>query len=183
MSNIHIAITRRVKPGLEDEFNAKLHAFVRESMGSDGVAGVHILRPPQGSESREFGILRSFTNEAAAERFYASELFSQWSGDVAVFVEGEPIRRRLTGLEAFFREERQAMPPRWKMAVVTFLGVFPAVLLWSNVLPPFISWSGYLVTSIVVNATVVASLTWVVMPFLTTLFHGWLHAGKTGIHS
>ncbi len=118
--------------------------------------------------------MRSFESKAAAEKFYASDLFKNWLSDVEPMVEGEPVYRRLTGLEAFFRSERGWMPPRWKMAIVTFLGVLPAVLFWSNLLGPMLSNQHWLVRAASINAAVVATLTWGAMPLLTKLFHPWL---------
>ena len=71
MPEIHVAVTRQVKPGLEDRFDELLRSFVHETMTTQGVTGVHILRPPTGSESREFGILRSFDDESSASSFTA----------------------------------------------------------------------------------------------------------------
>ncbi len=97
MPAIHCAITRRVRPGCEEPFDEKLLAFVRESIATDGVVGVHILRPAPDNNDREYGVPRSFESEAAAERFYASDVFNRWLLDVEPLVEGEPIHRKLTG--------------------------------------------------------------------------------------
>ncbi|MGE3181030.1 MAG: antibiotic biosynthesis monooxygenase [Phycisphaerae bacterium] len=180
MGDVHVAITRTVLPGAEEQFHEKLLQFVRRSMSAEGVTGVHILRPPPGSASREFGILRSFRDEAAAEAFYATELFAEWQREVEPLVAGNYTRRRLTGLEAFFRHGRGAMPPRWKMAIVTFLGVLPAVLFWTTILSPHLSATHWLARSALIIAAVVITLTWGLMPILTRLFHGWLHARSTG---
>ena len=174
MSTLHWAIKHQVKLGQEAEFEEKLHAFAQASMGERGMAGVHLLRPCANSESNEYGILRSFESEADANRFYSSKLFNDWKASVSRLIEGEPRRQKLSGLEAFFRSE-SAMPPKWKMATVTFLGVLPSVLLWSNLLPPILVGAHWFVVSVIVNAAVVASLTWAVMPWLTRLFHNWLH--------
>lgn len=176
MSDVHFATIRRVKLGYEETFVAKLHEFIRESMNFRGVVGVHVIQPPADTDSREFGILRSFDGEESAAEFYSSDVFAAWSRAISPLVEGEPIQRRLSGLEAFFRGDGGNLPPRWKMAVITFLGVFPAVLLWSSVLSPLLSGLHFLIKSVVVNAAVVATLTWIVMPLLTRFFHRWLHA-------
>lgn len=177
MAEVHMAVTRKVKPGYESDFDSRLQEFAIASMHCEGMAGVHILRPPLESGSSEFGILRSFETEAHAQRFYDSELFANWNKQIAPLVDGHPIRRRLSGLEAFFRRERGPMPPRWKMALVTFLGVFPCVLIWSRVIPALMSELPSLLTAVIVNALVVATLTWLVMPLLTKTFHDWLHRG------
>jgi antibiotic biosynthesis monooxygenase (ABM) superfamily enzyme len=110
-----------------------------------------------------------------AARFYESDLFRNWEERVSALVVGEPVRRRLHGLEAFFRETQRAPPPRWKMAIVTWIGVFPSVLLWSSLLPKVLSSLPSLAVVAIVNVFVVVTLTWGVMPLLTRIFAAWLH--------
>ncbi|MEM0927361.1 MAG: antibiotic biosynthesis monooxygenase, partial [Planctomycetota bacterium] len=179
MSGVHRAITRIVRKGCEDEFEEAIKRFVSKSMAHDGTTGAHLLRPTAKSRPREYGILRSFRDEEEMQRFYESDLFAEWQHEVADLVEGQPIYRNLHGLEAFFRVGgRRQPPPRWKMAVVTWLGVFPVVLLWSTLLAPMLSGRlhSIFVTAAVTLAAVV-TLTWLVMPQLTKLFSTWLHRG------
>lgn len=176
MAVVHCAVTRIVRPGAEAEFDAKLTEFVRATITAQGVTGVHILRPPPQSDCAEYGVLRSFESEEAAKSFYASPEFTQWVQDVEPLVMGQPIHRRLTGLEAFFRSESGWSPPRWKMAVVTYLGVVPSVLLWSSFLGPLLSNQPWTLRTMVINLMVVVTLTWFVMPLLTKIFGPWLKA-------
>jgi uncharacterized protein len=174
MKTIHVAVTRQVKPGCESAFEKALREFARESLHIPGTTGVHLIEPVPGTNGCEYGILRSFESEEASQRFYESELFKEWQERVADLVIGEPVRRRLHGLEAFFRDPQQTPPPRWKMAIVTWLGVFPSVLLWSSTLPKVLIGLPYLAVVAIVNVFVVATLAWGVMPLLTRLFAGWL---------
>ncbi len=82
--------------------------------------------------------------------------------------------RQLHGLEAWFRSP-QTPPPRWKMAAATFLGVFPVAMVLNLALGPLIHSWPFIVSNAVFNACVVALLTWVVMPLVTQLIHGWLN--------
>ena len=175
MPVVHCAVTRQVRLGCEAQFDARLLKFVQETIAADGVVGVHLLRPPPKSSCREDGVLRSFESEQAAENFYSSDAFTKWVDEVQPLVEGQPVYRQLTGLEAFFRTERGVMPARWKMAIVTYCGVLPTVLLWSNLLGPALAERHWLLKAIAVNAAVVITLAWVVMPLLTQIFHRWLH--------
>ncbi|MEL6105337.1 MAG: antibiotic biosynthesis monooxygenase, partial [Planctomycetota bacterium] len=94
-------------------------------------------------------------------------------------VEGEPVHHTLHGLEAFFRDGgRTRGPKRWKMAVVTWLGVFPVVLLWSRLLPPLLRPMHPIVVTAVVTAVAVVTLAWLVMPTLTKCLAGWLNASS-----
>jgi len=60
--------------------------------------------------------------------------------------------------------------PRWKMAIVTWLGVNVAVIAWRLLLTPLIGEWHLVPRSLLTNALVVALLTWVIMPLLSRLF-------------
>ena len=176
MSQVHIAIIRQVKPGMERAFEDAVREFARQSLSEPGTTGVHLIGPVSGSDAGEYGILRSFESEAACRAFYESDRFRRWEEHAAQFVLGGWTRRELHGLEAFFRQGGLAPPPRWKMAIVTWLGVFPSVLVWSSLLTSALGGLPSLAAAAVLNAFVVVTLTWAVMPLLTRLFARWLHA-------
>lgn len=171
---IHIAITRRVRPGCEAEFQQALREFFQASFDHGGVLGASMLTPPPGSGSREFGILRTFASETESDAFYESPMFKVWEERARTLTEGEPEYRQLHGLEAWFRSSRNP-PPRWKMAVATLLGVYPVSLLIGVALSPTLKELPLALNLFVVSAIIVGLLTWVVMPLVTRLLRGWLH--------
>jgi antibiotic biosynthesis monooxygenase (ABM) superfamily enzyme len=171
---IHVAITRRVRPGREAEFQEALHEFFRTSFAQSGVLGATMIVPPPGSDSREFGILRTFADEKERDAFYASAIFKAWEEKCAPLTEsGSGMRRPLHGLEAWFRSE-SSPPPQWKMAIATYLGVLPTVMFLALTLGKAIQPWNFILNNVVFNACVVALLTWVVMPVITRLLHRWL---------
>src|SRR5256885_9761461 len=121
---IHIAITRRVRPGCEAEFQQALREFFQTSFSHGGVLGAYMLVPPPGSESREFGILRTFHGGKERDAFFASPMFKAWEERARTLTEGEPVYRQLPGPEAGVRSP-QNPPPPWKKAVAPFLGGLP----------------------------------------------------------
>jgi antibiotic biosynthesis monooxygenase (ABM) superfamily enzyme len=171
---LHVAITRQVRPGCETRFEQELRAFFQRSFDADGVRGALLLVPPPGSGSREYGILRTFAGEAERDAFYRSPLFQTWDEQVKPLTEGGCHYRELHGLEAWFRSAGDP-PPRWKMALATFLGVFPVATALNLTLGQTIRTWPFLLGSALFNACVVALLTWVVMPLVTRLLHSWLH--------
>ena len=76
--------------------------------------------------------------------------------------------------------EEQASPaipraPRYKQAIVTWLGVYPALTLILALLGPAIeSWPLPLRT-LLVSLVMVVALMWVILPFLMRVFQRWLH--------
>jgi antibiotic biosynthesis monooxygenase (ABM) superfamily enzyme len=99
----------------------------------------------------------------------------QWKERVAGLTEGDPQYRELHGLEAWFRQADHAEPPRWKMALLTFLAVWPVSMAVPALLGPIL---GPYVPNVIfagaVAGGIVLVLTWIAMPILVKAAHGWL---------
>jgi len=171
---IHLAITRRVRPGCEAEFERAIRDFFQASLVQSGVLGVHLLSPLPGTGSREYGILRTFASEGDRAAFYQSPAFQAWERKVGPLTDGFPRYRELHGLEAWFRAGTLP-PPRWKMAVVTYAGVYAITLVLTRILGPVLQAWPLPLANAVFNLAVVLLLTWAVMPGLTFLVRPWLH--------
>lgn len=176
---IHLAIMLHVRKSHVVEFERALADFALRSFSEPGARGVQCLYPPPGSASTDYGIMRSFANAADRDAFYGSPLFKDWLSQIEPMVEGKSTRRRLSGLEAWFRDGGEPMPPRWKMALLTWPAVWLVSMLMRTILGPELSPNvPEVVESGLVTAGVVATLTWVAMPFLVRIARPWLHAGS-----
>ena len=134
---IHVAITRKVKPGCESEFESAIERFFSESAATGESLGVQLIRPLPGQASNTYGILRSFASREERDKFYNSDLFREWDQSVQSLVEADYTRTDFHGLEAFFSNPGiDRHPPRWKMAIITWLGVWPTVLLVTLLVSP-----------------------------------------------
>jgi uncharacterized protein len=71
---------------------------------------------------------------------------------------------------------RPAAPPRYKLAVLTWAGAYGVITLVLALLGPAIASWPLVLRTLVLSVTMVVTLTWVIMPRLTRLFGGWLHA-------
>jgi antibiotic biosynthesis monooxygenase (ABM) superfamily enzyme len=181
--SITVSITRTAKPGCEAEFERALQEFVQRSFALPGQLGVHIMRPAPGSGSREYGIVRKFTNRAALTEFRTSPEYLEWNQIALDLTEGAGRTEELCGLESWFTLPGAPLLrlAKWKMATVTLLGVYPTSLIlgetvgrWTRDWP--IPWR-----ALMFAAPMVALLTWVVMPLLTRALHGWLHSNESKI--
>lgn len=177
---IHIAITRRVKKELAPEFERRLADFASRSLTDPGSRGVHLLHPAPGAEVCEYGILRSFASEADRDAFYDSTFYKDWLTSIAHMLEGEPTFRKLDGLEAWFREPHGALPPRWKMALLTWIAVWPVSMLVPAALIPWlpVALPAVLRAGIIAGGIVIV-LTWAAMPLLVKLARPWIHPSPT----
>ena len=173
---IHVAVIRTVKPGCETAFEQALHDFIRRSLTLAGQMGVYIIRPAPGSGSRQYGVIRKFADRNALEEFRMSPEYLEWNQIVLDMTEGSGHAEELSGLESWFTLPGQELRPlpQWKMAIATYLGVVPVIMFLSLTLGRLIQSWNFVLNNIVFNAFVVALLTWVVMPVITRILHGWL---------
>jgi len=101
-------------------------------------------------------------------------MFKTWEQKIAPLVEGEWMHRPLCGLEAWFRSPGSP-PPRWKMATVTLLGVYPVSLLIGFFVGPHLRELSLPLYLFIASALMVSCLTWIVMPQLARWFKPWLN--------
>lgn len=177
---VHVAVIRRVRRTHVADFERALTELASKSMNEPGMRGVHIIQPPSCSDVLEYGILRSFASPADRDAFYKGDLYKQWVAKIEPMVEGAPAYREVEGLEAWFREPKGRLPPRWKMALLTWIAVWPVSMLVPALLlpllgPPF----PRVLASGVVAGGIVTVLTWIAMPLLVKLARPWLHPEST----
>lgn len=173
---IHVAVTRTVRAGREQEFEAKLATFFAKAEAQRGAGTAYLIRGVEPRNPREYGILRSFESPEDRRHFYDSPLYREWTETVKPLVEGEAEKRELHGLEAFFRHPSGTPPATWKMAFLTWLAVNPAVYVFSRTIPGALDFPE-LLELLIVNVFVVASLAWVLMPALTRVAGRWVRGG------
>ncbi|GAB3597332.1 hypothetical protein [Microbacterium tumbae] len=65
-------------------------------------------------------------------------------------------------------------PPRWKMAIVTWIGVYPIITLLLFAVGPLIIGLPTPLMTLILTVVLVSLLSFVVMPLLTRLFGPWL---------
>src|SRR5216117_535388 len=98
-----------------------------------------------------------------------------WNELAVGLTEGSGRVEELTGLESWFTLPGAPLRalPKWKMALATFLGVFPTAAVLNLTLGPAIRSWPFILGNAVFNACMVALLTWVVMPLITRALYGW----------
>lgn len=181
-----VFVRRVVKPGAETSFETAMRAFVAESSCFPGSEDFHVLRPGPGSP-REYTVIHRFADESSRRAFVASAMYREWMARLRELTVDDPEIHEFHGLAGWFTlrgATRHGPPPRPKMALVTFLGVFPLTTLLPPLYGALLPGWHPVATNVVVTATIVALLTWVIMPLLTRAFARWLFApAKSGRES
>ena len=174
---VKIVFERRVRPGAEPQFEQWACSFMTTASRFPGLQGSSAFNF---SSTGDYFILLRFASQAHLENWRNAPevraLCKQADG-VSTATDRHQVR---TGLETWFalpsRSIAPAVPPRWKMALVTWLALFPQVVLLSLLIPSALP---MLIRVALLTAVPVAMLTWLVMPRLSGLLHAWLYAART----
>ncbi len=179
---VTVLVTRRVAPAHVAAFEAAMAGMVEAATHVPGHLGGQLVRPDEtggGDEPRLYHVVFAFDNEAHLAAWQGSPERSHWLAQVAPHTVGEQEMRRVSGLDYWFAPAgttTRTPPPKWKVATVTWLGIFPTVLLLFLTVAPLLADWPLVPRTMVITVLVVVLMTWEVAPRLTRWLAGWLHA-------
>ena len=73
---------------------------------------------------------------------------------------------------------RRPGPPRWKIATLTWLGIFPSITIILAACGSLLANLPLVARTFVLTLILAPAMTFVIMPFLTKSLAGWLHSSK-----
>lgn len=170
-------VTRRVKPGHEpfyDEFLAGINAAASRFPGH---LGVDVYRP-QTATAGEYRIVYRFDTGEHLRAWLDSDERAAWLERAEPHVIGPMRTRFVTGLETWFTlPDRPGTPPPppYKMALLTWITIFPLITLVVIALEPLLEKLDLVPRLAVTTAVTVPIMTWLVMPRITRLLRSWLY--------
>jgi len=170
---------RRAQPGCEAEYESRLREMLARMRGYKGFLGGDIIPPEVAGE--DYQVVTRFASEADLDAWDRSEARADCLARLREVAEGEPEFRKLSGLEAWFEPTvvpASMHPPRARMAVVTWLGIFPTVSFFLWFVAPWLQALPFLPRTAVLTALIVVTMTWVVMPRLTRLLRGFINPAR-----
>jgi uncharacterized protein len=179
---VTVMITRRVHPGRVAEFEQLMTGMRHDAAQFPGHLGGFLIGP----EVAGLGCYRTlfaFDTEPHLQAWTQSAQRQAWLARIAELTYGDSAMRVLSGLEGWFAlpaAQTKTPPPRWKMALVTWLGIFPLVLVLSNTVGRLLAPTSPVLGVMVVTALVTVAMSWLVMPFLARLFARWLYPPVPG---
>jgi len=173
---VTVLISRRVKPGCEADFERVTQQLMEIASRATGYLGSHLVPPSEDPEEGDslYHVVLAFESQAHIEEWQRSPERALGIAATAPYIEGKATHRNLSGLAMWFRGPKLLTPPRWKVAVITWLGICPTVYLLLNFAWDFLATWPLLPRVMVLTMVVVTVMTWVVAPVLTRTFKRWL---------
>jgi len=173
--SIGVVLTRRVPIANVEAFERALNELMNVAAKQPGQITGDVLRGPSHAGEREYFIVYRFEDQARLRA---------WEGSAerrALVARIDPLavsgrRRELTGLEAWFDLPlSKSPPPLHRMALLTWLGIWPLVTLALWLVTPHLVVLPLLVRTAVLSGALVLAMTYLVMPRLTSLAAPWLY--------
>jgi uncharacterized protein len=171
---VTIAVTFKVKPRREGDFEQWAHDITIAASKYPGHLGASWIR-----SGATYHVIYRFADHALFHDWHESAVrasFLERLSPIATLVTDD----HLTGLETWFELPNQPglpAPPRWKMAIATWIGVFPLLTLLQWMLGSRLANLPLIARVMLLTLIVVVLMTYVVMPRLARVLRRWLYPG------
>ena len=168
-------VRRHAKPGCEPEYEALVGGMLQDAGKVTGFISGQLI-PPEGRGGL-YQTIMQFESDQAVEVWNRSDDRRTWHQLIDAVADDEPEYQHLTGLEAWFARPSiggRKPPARWKMAIVTWVGIYAIVMLLQVLLPPLITDWNFFLRNALFTIFVTLLATYVVMPQLVKVFRRWL---------
>jgi antibiotic biosynthesis monooxygenase (ABM) superfamily enzyme len=169
-------VRRQVRPGCTKAYEALVAAMFDEAKRFPGYLSATMIPPESGGSDYE--IHQQFATVADFDRWNGSAERQIWLERLATVADGEPQYRSLNGLDAWFAPTATAPArpaPRWKLTLVSWMGIFPTVAILLGWVAPQLQSLPFLVRVGIITGIVATLMAYVIMPRLTRWMRWWLH--------
>lgn len=175
-----VVVSRRVKKGEESAFEQLSSQMTERAASFPGYLGATMFRPSS-PDDPEYRIVFKFrdrdTLTAWEESPERAELLEQIEALLA-----KPSEREVTsGIVTWFTLPGQnpvKPPPKWKMTIVSWLALYPAVTLVFVLFGDLLAQIPLLLRTMAVTIVVMLLMSYVLMPRMTRWFAFWLFPKK-----
>ena len=171
---VKVVLERRIRAGAEDKLHAWAQRLVAGAARSGSLDGSSVLAPPR---SGSLFVLLRFQSVADLERWQQSSEYRALLEEADEISDSGAHSQVRTGMETWFTLPDAPIPnvppPRWKMALTTWIGLFPMVVVLRFLFRPL--GMPVLLEQAVSTIIPTVMLTWVVMPAFTRLLYRWLY--------
>ena len=167
----------KAKEGCAQAYEALILGMFESMKHFPGFLGAELLPPTELND--KYQVITKFASEADLERWDISPERKLWHQRLKPLFDGDPEYSLMTGLEAWFSlPEAPTMkkPIRTKMALLTWLGIWPTVSFLLFFIAPYLEGLPFLAKTGLITGAVVLIMTYLVMPQLAKKFNHWLHS-------
>lgn len=170
MTDYVVVVSRTILAGKKAEFEQAMADFTDWCKICPGHLHLRLLQDSENPHN--YTVVTAFKDEESRRRFTAHPEYAVWMQRLGALSAEPPRIIEHYGLAGFFpAPPSKAVPPRWKMALVTWIGVYPLSLLLGALTAPLPAGPA---RAALISAVMVLSLSFVVLPLLNRILRDWL---------
>lgn len=176
-NNITVVVSHYVKRGKEPEFEKALKQVIEQAKGFKGYEGIQTIQVNNQVEN-EYVLLIRFDTESNFRTWECSDIRRVWSKELTRYIVKKSKVRYHDGLEFWFslpQISNSVTPKKWKMALLTWMVIYPMILALSTLSEAYLNGMPRLVRILFVSMILVSLMTYYVMPRVTTFFSSWIY--------
>ena len=171
---VTVVVNRKIKPGCENDYDDWLRRVLTLGRKVPGFLGTTTIIEA-GTNPAARHIIYRFSDKASLDAWENSEELRKLIEEVNNY--STPYLQKATGLETWFTlPDLKAIvaPPKWKMAIVAFIGAYCISSLAQYILGFFLG-EQPLLFNLSMNIILIIGLTYLAMPLLRRLLRRWLY--------
>ena len=171
---ITVVVNRKIKPGCEKDYDEWLRRFLILGRKVPGYLGTTTIMETS-TDSTVRHIIHRFRDKASLDTWENSEELRKLISEADNY--STRYLQKATGLETWFTlSDLKAIvpPPKWKMAIVAFIGAYCISSLAQYILGFFLG-EQPLLFNLFMNIILVIGLTYLAMALLSRLLRRWLY--------
>lgn len=177
---VTVIVSRRVNPQDAEAFEALSTEMTLRATKFDGYLSTAMFRPA-GPADPEYRIVFKFASQQALEAWEASNERAEILDKIEALLISPSEREAVLGLVPWFSLPSKnpiTPPPRYKMTLVSWLALYPAVTLIFWLFGAPLAHIPLPLRTLIVTAVVMVLMAYVLMPFMTRRFAFWLYPSK-----
>ena len=173
---VTVLLSRTVRRGSEAEFEQALATHLEQVQTLAGHLGVNVFRPAAGA--RDWTCIFKFDTGENLEAWKRCSEKLAWEEAVFELTDGPPRVQAPTGLETWFTLPDLgvvAPPPRWKVALVTWVAIYPTITALLLLFGSQLESLPVPTRTLLLTGVLVPLMTFLLMPVLTARLRSWLY--------
>lgn len=170
-----------VCPRNKQEFEHLLKGILNESSKFTGYIDSQINKPKK-DEDPNYRVMFRFDTQENLDKWLVSNERFDYIEKIEALTEKPTVLQVITGLESWFTlpgQQTLTPPPRYKMAVVTWVAITSLLMAFNFIMGPILIELSFVLRIIVTTSCIVLIMTYLWMPFITKLFKSWLYPKKS----
>ncbi|MCG7200592.1 antibiotic biosynthesis monooxygenase [Marinobacter pelagius] len=171
-----VVVSRRVRKGEQRAFEQLSSQMTERAANFPGYLGATMFRPSS-PDDPEYRIVFKFRDRETLTAWEESEERAELLEQIESLLVQPSEREVTSGIVTWFTLPGQnpvQPPPKWKMTLVSWLALYPAVTLVFVLFGDLLAQIPLLVRTLLVTAVVMVLMSYVLMPRMTRWFRFWL---------